>query len=202
MKPHSRRPNPKTYSSIPKVIADAARSRPLLRVKNIHSDLNGNDLSDLFGSISQVDFVMFDPKHSDVAYVCYQRNQGKNNSLAISKFDGRKAMGEILIVENATSLADRVMTPASRGSGISKGRNVPLKRKQKPTKKSLDTLDDELEHYMSGTGQKPASNELQEDKLDKEMDSYWKNQDHQSSEPSTLQEKDVKEQKNDQMNLD
>lgn len=137
-------------------------------MKNIHPELNGEDLSNLFSSISPVEFVKFDPKDDAVAYVCFQSNNAHNNSSAISKFDGRKAMGNHLVVENATSLADRILAPVKQASErYTKGTSPAKKpkRKPKPQKKSIDDLDEELSAYMnkqsSGDAQEaePASTE-------------------------------------------
>lgn len=80
----------------------------MLRLRNIHPDLNGMDLSNLLNTVAPVDFVKFDPRNETIAYVCFQNNFTDNNNRAILKFDGKKAMGNTLVVENATSLADRI----------------------------------------------------------------------------------------------
>lgn len=154
----------------------SAEGRPMLRLKNIHPDLNGMDLSDLFLKIAPVDFVKFDPRDETQAYVCFQLNFLENNARAIQRFDGKKAMGNTLIVENATSLADRIAP--SRDVHLSreelearestrprenhrKQRNkVAKERKPRPVKKSAEELDNELSAYMNGgeaqTLEKPA----------------------------------------------
>lgn len=162
-------------SSLPRDIVSLAGSRPVLRVKNIHPDLNGEDLSNLFGTISPVDFVKFDNKDDSVAYVCFQSDNIKSNADAIKSYDGKKAMGEYLIVENATSLVDRITSnpltrrihPVSerqherrkhdrsteRGpKGVRDAKPKPAKRekKEKPVKKDATALDLELEAYMNG----------------------------------------------------
>ncbi|KAK6205201.1 uncharacterized protein RJT21DRAFT_117675 [Scheffersomyces amazonensis] len=161
------RPN----STLSKDIQALAGSRPVLRVKNIHPDLNGEDLSNLFGNVSPVDFVKFDNRNDDIAYVCFHNDNSRSNAEAIEKYNGKKAMGQILSVENASSLAERIKivpvserikprpTPAhfsrdSRGpreSRDSKPKPKPAgrERKPKPTKKSLDDLDEELNAYMN-----------------------------------------------------
>lgn len=148
----------------------------MLRLKNIHPDLNGMDLSDLFLNIAPVDFVKFDPRDETVAYVCFQLDFNENNTRAIHKFDGKKAMGNILIVENATSLAERIaplpVSRAPRGSRDSirsrddhRARettrprenhrakvkvNQQRERKPKPVLKTAEDLDKELSAYMNG----------------------------------------------------
>lgn len=162
-------------------------------MKNIHQELNGEDLSNLFETVAPVEFIKFDPKKDSIAYVCFQYNFASNNSEAISKFDGRKAMGKILIVENATSLAERIaIVPpdrshpyarASRGSSGPNPRNSrndrnprvrPPRRAPKPQKKSAEELDNELNAYMSGKSDEQLREEARVNKLDNEMDNYWK----------------------------
>lgn len=179
----------KPSSSVPREVTALSRSKPILRVKNIHPDLNGEDLSNLFDGVAPVEFVKFDPRKDDVAYMCFQYDHNKNNSIAISRFDGRKAMGQNLVVESATSLADRIIIP-SRGVQKGprnqvpggKGHNAP-KRQPKPQKKSIDTLDEELSAYMSGKSEEELKKESKVNKLDDEMDNYWKNDNNNEPNP-------------------
>lgn len=148
----------------------------MLRLKNIHPELNGEDLSNLFLTVAPVDFVKFDPRDEAVAYVCFQLSFSENNAKAILRFDGKKAMGNTLIVENATSLADRIaprITPAQPVSfhsrvdtgareGAREGPRVRREaqrkasvKKPRPAKKTAEELDAELSAYMDG-GSAPA----------------------------------------------
>ncbi|KAK6463811.1 hypothetical protein DFJ63DRAFT_318833 [Scheffersomyces coipomensis] len=158
-------PGARANSSLSKDIQGLAGNRPVLRVKNIHPDLNGEDLSNLFGNVSPVDFVKFDNRNDDIAYVCFHNDNARSNSEAIDKFNGKKAMGQTLIVENAQSLAERIkilpvnerIRPASapKERDTYRGTSRPISRerkvKPKPSKKSLTDLDDELNAYMNGT---------------------------------------------------
>ncbi|KAK6459445.1 uncharacterized protein RJT20DRAFT_16299 [Scheffersomyces xylosifermentans] len=147
--------------SLPRDIRGMAGSRPVLRVKNIHPDLNGEDLSNLFGGVSPVEFVKFDNEDDSVAYVCFEGDNTRSNALAIEKFNGKKAMGNILIVEGATSLADRISslpsnTRVSRGTPPSREiRERPAPRRKerapRPAKKSAEDLDNELSAYMNAS---------------------------------------------------
>lgn len=148
--------------------------------------MNGEDLSNLFDGVAPVEFVKFDPRKDDVAYVCFQYDHNKNNAIAISRFDGRKAMGENLVVESATSLADRIVVPKGnqKGPRIAASGSKPhnaMKKKQKPQKKSIDTLDEELSAYMSGKSEEELKRESKVSKLDNEMDSYWSKKDENDS---------------------
>lgn len=145
----------------------------MLRLKNIHHDLDGGDLNDLFVTIAPVDFIKFDPRESNVAYVCFQKDFAVNNARAISQFDGKKAMGNVLIVENATSLADRIapqrVAPERRSernehprersvasdASRQRAKKAAKPKKPRPAKKTAEELDSELTAYMDGL----ASNE-------------------------------------------
>lgn len=143
--------------SVPRDIALLAGRRPVIRVRNIHPELNGDDILSLFGSVGPVEFVKFDTRNDDVAYVCFQRDCARSNATAIANFDGKKAMGQILTVESAVSLADRILGNtrrtkahvASRGrerSAVDSEQPQPRPRREKPT---ADTLDAELDSYMN-----------------------------------------------------
>ncbi|KAI5955587.1 hypothetical protein KGF57_003720 [Candida theae] len=95
-------------SSVPPEVLSMANGRPTLRLKNVHPELNGDDLNKLFSTINDVDFIKFDDKNDTIAYICFQRDCERSNLEAIEKYDGKKAMGKILIVENTVSLADRI----------------------------------------------------------------------------------------------
>ena len=150
------RGRPTGRTGIPRQILESAHGRPLLRLRNVHSELNGEDLSNLFLNVAPVDFVKFDPRDEAVAYVCFQLNFADNNAKAISRFDGKKAMGNTLIVENATSLADRI-APRAAAEPIALSKEAPRvrarkpkARKPRPAKKTAEDLDAELSAYMDG----------------------------------------------------
>lgn len=121
----------------------------------------------MFLSVAPVEFVKFDPRKPSVAYICFQYDFAKNNSAAIAKYDGKKAMGKILIVENATLLADRISVAPQSRRGITKeprrdkdprreirGREKNARARTrraivKQPKASLEDLDLELDSYMN-----------------------------------------------------
>ncbi|ODV76919.1 uncharacterized protein CANTADRAFT_27653 [Suhomyces tanzawaensis NRRL Y-17324] len=153
--PPTRNPRSSPNSGLPREIVSMAGSRPVLRVRNIHPELNGEDLSNLFGTISPVDFVKFDNKNDSIAYVCFQRDNARSNGEAIAKYDGKKAMGQLLGVESATSLAARIGSLPVRNQPRSAPARAPKPAKPKrakPVKKSADDLDNELEAYMNANG--------------------------------------------------
>lgn len=121
-------------------------------------------------SIAPVDFVKFDPRDEAVAYVCFQKAHMDNNRRAVESFDGKKAMGNTLIVENASSLADRIVTPTSgrdihsrigkpHGKGMGKPRErsrveakKPKQRKPRAAPPTAEDLDAQLTAYMASDG--------------------------------------------------
>ncbi|EGW32312.1 uncharacterized protein SPAPADRAFT_61389 [Spathaspora passalidarum NRRL Y-27907] len=157
---HHGHPKRLNYSSLPRDIASLAGSRPVLRVKNIHPDLNGEDLSQLFGNISPVDFVKFDAENDSNAYVCFHNDNAKNNAEAIEKYDGKKAMGKILIVENAVSLADRISSLPVRRQPVTpaalKHHKKPVGKGRRRSKPSVEDLDKELNAYMNADADQPS----------------------------------------------
>lgn len=159
-----------------------AGSRPLLRIKNVHRELTGQDLSQLFDSVAAVEFVKFDPSNDTIAYICFENNNAKNNSIAIGKYDGKKAMGREITVETTTSLADRIVLPARRDQPVKSRVNKPAsshpakksqarERPPKPAKKSLGDLDDELSAYMSGQAALPQEHTAPEPQSQEETPS-------------------------------
>lgn len=151
---------------LPREIEELAHGRSVLRVKNIHPDLNGQDLSDLFGAILSVDFVKFDTRNDTIAYVCFQRDDQRSYTDSVQKYDGRKAMGQVLGVEiangpQAVSLADRVGRPQKKVTKLDKAKEQnsrrrggkkeakPREEKHKRGPVLADDLDKELNAYMA-----------------------------------------------------
>jgi len=94
------------------------------------------------------------------AYVGFEDTE--NNQLAVSKFDGKKAVGQVITVEeikplNVIAQAPRGPRNNTRGSsgprgfrGSSKGGPARGGRESRPKKPTLEDLDAELNRYMSG----------------------------------------------------
>ncbi|KAI5963658.1 uncharacterized protein KGF55_002538 [Candida pseudojiufengensis] len=161
-----------TANNIPKDVLQLAKGRPTLRLKNIHQELNGEDLNNLFSSINSVDFIKFDDLNDSIAYICFQNDNDRSNKEAIEKYDGKKAMGKILIVENTVSLVDRIKSNPVNTFRPSPLRSVPRgairggfrggsrgssrggfrsSRSISTPKKSAEDLDKELDNYMTNT---------------------------------------------------
>lgn len=126
-------------------------------------------MSELLSQIGEVKFVKFDPTNSSVAYGCFVDNQLESNHEAINKFNGKKAMGKILIVEDPRDLKERIGISSKptgprgfRNSG-KYGRGGPrfgstrghrggprgsVHKKTRKPKKSAEDLDLELDAYM------------------------------------------------------
>lgn len=126
-----------------------ARGEPYLRVSNLHPDLTERDLKDLFGRIGPVKFVKLrfntQGQSTGIAFVGYRRP--RDCSYAIEEFDGRRAAGQIISVENAVPLAERIFSSAK---GRSKKHNKARKAKKQP--KTAEELDAELSQYMATEG--------------------------------------------------
>lgn len=163
------------HFGLPKEISNLAGRRPALRIRNIHIDLNGDDLLSLFGTISPVDFIKFDNSDDSVAYMCFQRDCSRSNAEAISKYNGKKAMGKALVVESAVSLADRIMSnpsiraresraPDSRTRERRERRPAkerkPREIRERPAKATPDSLDAELDSYMNEASQTTSNDQL------------------------------------------
>ncbi|KAG5421245.1 hypothetical protein I9W82_000335 [Candida metapsilosis] len=185
---------PRVSSSIPPDVLQMANGRPTLRLKNIHPELNGDDLNKLFSTINDVDFIKFDERNDTIAYICFQRDCERSNLEAIEKYDGKKAMGKILIVENTISLADRITLaprPVTRerregghgrerfigGGGRERGRGGLRGRistrggkpgRGSAPKKSAEDLDKELSEYMGNTGETNGASE--QEAVDADLD--------------------------------
>lgn len=151
---------------------------------NIVQIINNN--KSLFETVGETSFVLIEYNHSGrssgVAYVGYEDQD--NNETAVQKFDKKKAVGEIISVEEIKPLnvliaprGTRSGTP--RGSRASRGETRGGHRTKKP---SMDELDEELNRYMNKEDDKPQrpvksngkhSKPTIED-LDKELDDYMK----------------------------
>lgn len=146
-----------------------------MRIKNVHPELTGQDLSQLYDAVAPVEFVKFDPRNDTVAYVCFEENNARNNSVAIAKYDGRMAMGRKISVELTTLLADRIVAPARRGHERGeRAREPPLAaRGERPARsersakvagarapKTVDDLDDELSAYMQQRAEPAPADEM------------------------------------------
>lgn len=134
-----------------------------MRIKNVHPELTGQDLSQLYDAVAPVEFVKFDPRNDTVAYVCFEENNARNNSVAIAKYDGRMAMGRKISVELTTLLADRIVAPARRGHE----RGERPARSERSAKvagarapKTVDDLDDELSAYMQQRAEPAPADEM------------------------------------------
>lgn len=136
-----------------------------MRVKNIHHELTEDDLKSLFEKVADIEFVKFDPNQKSVAYVEFK---GEDDNIresikeSIKRFDGKKAMGKILIVEDTKkkTLLDRIK-PKHQGRnrndrnrqrndhGKARTSAKPNHRKPKRIHKTAEQLDAELNDYMN-----------------------------------------------------
>lgn len=132
-----------------------------MRVSNLHPDLTEKDLRELFSRIGEVKFVKLEMntrgQSTGVAFVGY--THPSDCSLAIDKFDGRRAAGQIICVENAVPLADRIFAASQRKPKKKNNRRKERKEKKKKQthRKTAEELDAELSQYMSNEGQIPVA---------------------------------------------
>lgn len=159
---------------VPSYITEITKD-PVFKIRNIHPELTVEDLSSLFEQIAPVQFIKFDEGKKSVAYGCFETDFQENNAKAIESFNGKKAMGKILIVEDPfapkPSLKDR-LGPLPGAKGRNNGRNQRFNdrirprgrndgrggkrdsyRPSRPKKvaKSVEDLDKELTEYMNST---------------------------------------------------
>ncbi|KAG7695780.1 hypothetical protein KL930_003448 [Ogataea haglerorum] len=118
--------------------------RPYLRVSHLHPELTEKDLEGLFSSIGDLLFTKIEyntrGESTGVAFVGYQNPA--DCEVAIERFDGRRAAGQIISVENAIPLSQRISV-SKRGK---KARSRD--REPKPRRKTVEELDAELNSYM------------------------------------------------------
>ncbi|ODV63424.1 uncharacterized protein ASCRUDRAFT_73289 [Ascoidea rubescens DSM 1968] len=180
----------------PSELESLSERTPYLKVKNLHYDLTQKDLTELFERIAPVKFTRIQYNTSGgstgVAYVCF--TDPSFNNLAIEKYDGKKAAGQIISVQNGVPLKDRLSSPVPRQPASFRSRGRPRgprgrfnenKRRPAENRKTLEDLDDELSNYMNGernqTEPNPDAlngndnlNQVTKDTsgLDAELDSY------------------------------
>ena len=182
-----------------------SHGKAYLKITNLHYEIGEQDLKvsfhekkntnivqiinnnkSLFETVGETSFVLIEYNHSGrssgVAYVGYEDQD--NNETAVQKFDKKKAVGEIISVEEIKPLnvliaprGTRSGTP--RGSRAFRGETRGGHRTKKP---SMDELDEELNRYMNKEDDKPKrpvksnvkhSKPTIED-FDKELDDYMK----------------------------
>ncbi|ODV84172.1 hypothetical protein CANARDRAFT_177051 [[Candida] arabinofermentans NRRL YB-2248] len=156
---------------------------------NLHPAVVEADLNQLFSTIAPVKFAVIELKtngeSSGIAFVGFE--DPSYCSLAVEKFDGRKAAGQIISVENAVPLAQRIGLPTDQnddipysfkndrshrklsarigngpGARISTGAGVSSNKGRKITRKTLEELDAELNNYMGGESTTTEQGQIQE----------------------------------------
>ncbi|KAG7822833.1 hypothetical protein KL909_003998 [Ogataea angusta] len=141
----SRRPHrPSAPLPRSKEAEELSGGRPYLRVSHLHPELTEKDLEGLFSSIGDLLFTKIEyntrGESTGVAFVGYQNPA--DCEVAIERFDGRRAAGQIISVENAIPLSQRISV-SKRGK---KARS--REREPKPRRKTVEELDAELNSYM------------------------------------------------------
>ncbi|CAH6721285.1 hypothetical protein CLIB1444_05S07690 [[Candida] jaroonii] len=137
-------------------------TKSIIIIRNIHGDLTEEDITGLFVKISPVEFFKFHPEDRAIGYLVFEDD--KFNYKAIKQFNGKKAMGNTLVVEesNPKPLKERIITNG-RGSrsvgpkgtrsrpkaGKERGFKGPKPKGRKIEKKTAEQLDAELTAYMN-----------------------------------------------------
>ncbi|CDK27119.1 unnamed protein product [Kuraishia capsulata CBS 1993] len=133
-----------------------SEGKAYLRVRNLHPELSEQDIFDLFSKVGEVKFclIQFGTNGSSTGTAFVGFVNPEDSRLAIEQFDGRKAAGQIISVENAVDLASRISVGAKK-----RGKREP---KPKDHKKSIEELDAELQNYMGGQVQAEKESETVE----------------------------------------
>lgn len=146
-------------SNIMEIPSDIKESttKSIITIRNIHEDLTDEDISGLFTKVAPVEFFKFNPEDRNIGYLVFEDD--KFNYKAIKQFNGKKAMGNTLVVEesNPKPLKDRIITNGrgSRSVGPKatrsrqRGFKGPKPKGRKIEKKTAEQLDAELTAYMN-----------------------------------------------------
>lgn len=135
----------------------------------------------MFETVGKVSFSLVENDHhnkgSSLAYIGYE--DVDLNESAVDKFDGRKAMGQVITVEEIKPLnilsverRDGRDRRDQRDRREGRDRRRDNRRERRPRKPTAEDLDKELDSYM---GNDKKSKSTVED-LDKELQDYMDNQ--------------------------
>lgn len=146
---------------------DRRREPPCVLIKNLHRDINETELRDLFREVGPISRVSIDYDSSDKrtgrAWVLY--TYGEDAAVAAGRFNGRRAVGQIITVKQVRNIGDMDQGSAplrDRLGGSSRSKNAPAEKRkrqtsgrtERPRTKTQEELDAELDAYMNKT---PAS---------------------------------------------
>lgn len=144
---------------------DRQREPPCVLIKNLHKDINEGELRDLFREVGPISRISIDydkqDKRTGRAWVLY--NYGEDAAVAAGRFNGRRAVGQIITVKQVRSIGDLDKPTTSLRDRIG-GAGKPEKRGARKAKaerprgpKTQEELDAELDAYMNGSA--PAAPE-------------------------------------------
>ncbi|ODV93467.1 hypothetical protein PACTADRAFT_52048 [Pachysolen tannophilus NRRL Y-2460] len=186
----SYRPYRQKYIAPNKEVEQLSGGRPYLRITNLNVELTENDIHDLFSKIGRVAFCRIDYDTAGyskgVAYVGY--DDPSLGKVAIDQFDGRKAAGQVISIEDSTPLSERIhLAPAKPGVGLrarsKHAGNKPIS-KNGNKRKTAEELDAELESYFENKNDETPQ-EVERHELDKELDNYMHDGDQQATTSAT-----------------
>lgn len=145
--------------------AGAARGgeeRACVLIRNLHRDISSDDLRDLFREVGPVVRVLIDTerngRRTGVAWVLYE--YGADAAVAAGRFDGRRAVGQIISVRQVSRIGDLGSSSVSLEERLGpkpKRERVQRKKAEKKVRmpivhKSAEELDAELDAYMHDIG--------------------------------------------------
>lgn len=140
-------------------IKKLSQGKPYVKITNLHYDLSEKDIEELFGKVGEVLFTRIDfdsnGRSLGVGYVGFV--DSRNCTVAIDKFDGRKAAGKIISVTNGKPLAERISLAPKRGD-----KRTSKPKKERARKPTLEELDAELDSYKQGNAANANNDETDE----------------------------------------
>ena len=172
-----------------------SQGKSYLRITNLHPDLSETDIRDLFSKIGEVLFCKI--KYSTTGLSTGNAFVGfvdpSNCQIAVDKFDGRRAAGQIISVENAVPLSQRIGVNTNNNNKDNRPARNP--RGGRRTTKSLEELDAELESYMGGEQQHEQQPEQQ---IEQQPEQQIEQQPEQQPEQPAQPEQQLQSQENQQ----
>lgn len=149
--------------------------KPYIKISNLSYEISTDDLKSLLETIGPVSFVDIEydqnNRSSGIAYAGYVDYE-VDNKKAVDEFDGRKAVGQVIDVEEVKPLnilakprsehrprAD-VYVPGGVNKNQSNRSERPLRGERPPRRgrANAEDLDKELEEYMNKSNQTEDSN--------------------------------------------
>lgn len=156
-------------------------------MSNLHPELTEKDIKELFSRIGEIKFAKLElntrGQSTGVAFVGYMHP--RDCGYAIEKFDGRRAAGQVISVENAVPLAERIFAASQRKPKKKNNRRKEKKRQPKH-KKTAEELDAELSQYMSSEGQASVAQDTSNGANPADNDALMDEQEPANEQPASI----------------